>query len=172
MKAVVWSFCVAFLVGALIAGFVALVLPVGGRLVLDIYVLYLGAALLLAFVRATGVAQPGSGRSPFEDALRPPKPRSERPPELVLLEQRLALAVTSAFDVHFRLRPIVREIAAQRLWARHAVDLESSPERAESILGPEVWELARPNRTPPPEPFAPGLGARGIEQVVARLEQV
>jgi hypothetical protein len=140
--------------------------------VLDVYLLYAGAVTLLALARATGVAQPGSGRSPFELALRPPKPRSERPPGLVVLEQQLALAVTTAFDVHFRLRPIVRDVAAQRLWARHAVDLESATERAESLLGPEVWELARPDRTPPPEPFAPGLGVRGIEQVVARLEQV
>jgi hypothetical protein len=172
MKAVVWSFCAAVLMGGLIAGFCALVLPVRGGLVLDLYLLYAGGVALLALVRATGVAQPGSGRSTFELALTPRKPRSERPPELVLLEQRLALAVTTAFDVHFRLRPIVRDVAAQRLWARHAVDLESTPERAESLLGPEVWELARPDRPPPIEPFAPGLGVQGIERVVARLEQV
>jgi hypothetical protein len=118
------------------------------------------------------VAQPGSGRSQFELALRPPKARPERPPELVLLEQRLALAVTTAFDVHFRLRPIVRDVAAQRLWARHAVDLESAPDQAEELLGPEIWELARPDRPPPEEPFAPGLGVRGVERVVARLERV
>jgi hypothetical protein len=172
MRAVAWSFVVAVLVGGLIAGFSALVFPVRGGLVLDLYLLYVGGMTLLALVRATGVALPGSGRSQFELALKPPQARPERPPALVLLEQQLALAATTAFDVHFRLRPVVRDVAAQRLWARHAVDLESGPERAESLLGPDVWALARPDRAPPPEPFAPGLGVRGIEQVVARLEQV
>jgi hypothetical protein len=172
VRAVVWSFCLAVLVGGLLAGFAAVGLPIREGLVLDLYLLYLGAVTLLGLVRATSVTQPGSGRSPFEVALRPIRPRSKRPPELVRLEQQIALAVTTAFDVHFRLRPIVRDVSAQRLWARHAVDLETNPQRAESLLGDDVWELARPDRPPPPEPFAPGLGLGGIEHVVAKLEQV
>jgi hypothetical protein len=172
MKAVVWSFCAAVLGGGVVAGFVTVVLPVSGGLVLDLYLLFLGAVTLLALVRTTGVAQPGSARSSFELALRPIKLRPERPPDLIRLEERLALAATTAFDVHFRLRPVVHDVAAQRLWAKHAVDLEHEPERARSLLGEDVWELARPNRPPPAEPFAPGLGVRGIEAVVAELERV
>ena len=170
IRTVVWSFFVAVLGGGVVAGFVVVVLPVRQELVLDLYLLFLGAVVLLALVRATSVAQPGSGRSAFDLALRPVKPRPQRPPELVRLEQRLALAVTTAFDIHFRLRPVVSEVAAQRLWARHAVDLEAEPERAAELLGPEVWELVRPDRPPPPDPFAKGLGVRGVEAVVARLE--
>jgi hypothetical protein len=172
MKAVAWSFCAAALGGALVAGIVAVFLPVSPGGVLDVYLLFFGGITLLALVRTMRVAQPASGDSPFELALRPIRPRSERPPELVRLEQRIALAVTTAFDVHFRLRPIVRDVAAQRLWARHAVDLEAHPERARALLRADVWELARPDRPPPPDPFADGLGVRGVEQVVAELEQV
>jgi hypothetical protein len=171
MKAVVWSFSVAVLGGGLIAGFVSLIVPVRPSLVLDLYLLYVGAVTLLALVRTTGVAQPGSGRSSFELALRPVKLRSERPPGLVRLEQQLALAATTAFDLHFRLRPVVREVAAQRLWATHAVDLDADPERAEALLGPDVWELARPDRPPPLDPFARGLGLPGIENVMSGLER-
>jgi hypothetical protein len=170
VKTVLWSFGTAVLLGGLVAGFVALTLPVSDELVLDLYLLFLGAVTLLALVRTTRVAHPGSGGSPFENALRPSQPRSHRPPELVRLEHRLALAATTAFDVHYRLRPVVREIAAARLWARHAVDLESEPERAASLLGGEVWELVRPDRPPPPEPFGQGLGLAGIEAVAAELE--
>ena len=170
MRTVLWSFCAAVLAGGVVAGFVALILPVRPGLVLDLYLLFLGAVTLLALVRATRVAHPGAGRSPFESALRPPKPRSRRPPELVRLEHRLALAATTAFDLHYRLRPVVREIAAERLWAKHAVDLDSEPRRAESLLGERIWELVRPDRPPPPEPFARGLGLRGIEVLVAELE--
>lgn len=172
MKPVVWSFCVAVLGGALVAGLVTILLPVSPGGVLDVYLLFLGGVVLLALVRTMRVLQPGSGHSPFDDALRPIEPRPQRPPELVRLEQRLALAVTTAFDVHFRLRPAVRDIAAQRLWARHAVDLDTDLERSEALLGADLWELARPDRPPPPDPFAPGLDPRGIELVVARLEQV
>jgi hypothetical protein len=172
MKAVVWSFCFATVGGALAAGFVAFFLPLSPGVVLDVYLLFLGGITLLALVRTMRVAQPGSGDSPFELALRPIRPRPQRPPELVRLEQRIALAVTTAFDVHFRLRPAVRDVAAQRLWARHAVDLETHPERAQALLGADVWELARSDRPPPGDPFAPGLGVRGIERVVAELEQV
>jgi hypothetical protein len=172
VKAVVWSFCVAVLGGAFVAGLAAVFLPLSPGLVLDLYLLFVGGITLLALVRTTGVAQPGSGHSPFEVALRPIRPRPQRPPELVRLEQRIALAVTTAFDVHFRLRPAVRDVAAQRLWARHAVDLEAHPDRAQALLGASVWELARPDRPPPADPFAPGLGVRGIERVVGELEQV
>jgi hypothetical protein len=170
VKAVLWSFFGAVLGGGLVAGFVALIIPVRNGLVLDLYLLFLGAVALLALVRTTRVAHPGSERSPFESALRPSKPRSRRPPELVRLEHRLALAASTAFDVHYRLRPIVREIAAERVWSKHAVDLDSEVGRAESLLAPEIWELVRPDRAPPIDPFARGLGLGGIEAVVAKLE--
>jgi hypothetical protein len=171
VRAVVWSYGVAVLGGGIVAASVASTLPVKGALVLDLYLLYFGAVTLLALVRTTRVAQPGSGRSPFELALRPITPRTERPPELVRLERQLALAVTTAFDVHYRLRHVVREVAEQRLWARHAIDFEADAERAELLLGAEVWALVRPDRPPPPDPFAPGLGLRGIETVIAELER-
>jgi hypothetical protein len=172
VRAVVWSFFVAVLGGAFFAGLAAVFLPLSPGLVLDLYLLFVGGITLLALVRTTRVAQPGSGDSPFELALRPIRSRPQRPPELVRLEQRIALAVTTAFDVHFRLRPVVQDVAAQRLWARHAVELETHSDRAQALLGADVWELARPDRPPPADPFAPGVGVRGIERIVAELEQV
>jgi hypothetical protein len=172
VKAVVWSFCVAVLGGAFVAGVAAVFLPLSPGLVLDLYLLFVGGIALLGLVRTVRVAQPGSGESPFEAALRPIRARPQRPPELVRLEQRIALAATTAFDVHFRLRPAVRDVAAQRLWAKHAIDLETHPDRAQALLGADAWELARPDRPPPSDPFAPGLGVPGIERVVGELEQV
>jgi hypothetical protein len=171
MRAVVWSFAAAVLGGGLLAVLLGSVLTVRPGLVLDIYLLFLGAVTLLALVRTTSVAQPGSGQSPFELALRPIAPRTERPPELVRLERQLALAATTAFDVHYRLRPVVSEVAVQRLWVRHGVDLEADAGRASSLTSAEVWELVRPDRPPPTEPFAPGLGLRGIERIIAALER-
>jgi hypothetical protein len=171
MKGIVWSFGVAVVAGGFVAIFVVALGPIEAAHVLDAYLLFVGAVTLLALVRTTSVAQPGSRESPFELALRPGKPRTERPPELERLERQVALAATTAFDVHYRLRPIVREIATQRLWARHAVDLEADTDRAELLLGAEVWGLARPDRPPPSDPFARGLGLQGIETVITELER-
>lgn len=171
MKAVVWSFGVAVVAGGFVAILVVALAPVEAAHVLDGYLLFVGAVTLLALFRTTSVAQPGSGQSPFELALRPIAPRTERPPELERLERQVALAATTAFDVHYRLRPVVREVATQRLWARHAVDLEADADQAEVLLGAEVWALARPDRLPPAEPFARGLGLPGIETVVTELER-
>jgi hypothetical protein len=172
VRSVVWNFGAAVLGGGLVAAFVAFFLPVSTAVIVDVYLVFLGGVGLLALVRTLRVAQPGSGDSAFDRALRPAPAREQRPPELVRLEQHLALAVTSAFDVHFRLRPAVRDVAAQRLWARHSVDLESDPEGAEAKVGPGVWELVRPDRLPPADPFGPGLKLQEIEQVVTELEHV
>jgi hypothetical protein len=172
VRAVLWSFSTAVIGGGIVAAFVAFFLPASPEVVLDVYLLFLGAVALLALVRTLRVAQPGSGDSPFERALRPPRLREQRPPELVRLEQHLALSVTSAFDVHFRLRPAVRDVAGQRLWARHSIDLEADTERSEAKLGPAAWELVRPDRPPPPDPFGPGLNLQQIEQVVTELEGI
>jgi hypothetical protein len=171
VKAVVWSFCVAVLGGGLAAGVAAVFMPNRHALVLDLYLLYLGGVTLLALVRMTRVAQPGSATSPFERALLERPARAERPAELVRLEQHLALAATTSFDVHYRLRPMVREIARQQLWAKHAVDLESDPKRAESLLAQKTWELVRPDRPSPADRFARGPGLPGIEAIVAELER-
>jgi hypothetical protein len=172
MRGVVYKFVMAALAGGVVAALGAFFLPVRSGLVLDVYLLFLGGIGLLALVRATGVAQPGSTRSPFDRALREPKPRSQRPPDLVRLEQQVALAATTAFDVHYRLRPLVREIASQRLWRRHAVDLEHDQKRAQALLGEDVWELVSPDRLAPDDPFAPGLAPRSMRIVVDDLERV
>ena len=172
MKVVIYKFSMAALAGGLVAAFVVFFLPVRPGLVLDVYLLFLGGVGLLALARTTGVAQPGSARSPFDRALREPKPRPQRPPELVRLEQQVALAATTAFDVHYRLRPLVREIAAQRLWRRHAVDPERDQKRAQSLLGEDLWNLVSPDRPVPGEPFAPGLDARSMRLIVEDLERV
>jgi hypothetical protein len=170
MRAVVWSFCVAVLGGAVAAG-VAAFFTGRHALVLDLYLLFLGGVTLLALVRMTRVAQPGSAGSPFETALRESRSRAQRPPDLVRLEQHLTLAATTAFDVHYRLRPVIREIARQRLWAKHAIDLENDPKRAETLLPARTWDLVRPDRPSPADRFARGPGLLGVEAVVAELER-
>jgi len=97
-------------------------------------------------------------------------------PELAVLAAPFALVsavglgTQTAFDFHFRLRPVLVEIARGRLAAR-GIKLEDAA-RARSVLGEEAWELLRPEREPPRDRNAPGLATDELGRLVAALERI
>jgi hypothetical protein len=133
-----------------------------------VVVLGLGLLVLVATVRA---AYP-TGPSPFVASLRRPALTVERPAGLVRLERAVSMAGNASFDVHFRLRPPLAELATELLAARRGIALEREPERARAALGEDAWELVRPDRPQPPERHAPGLDASELDRVVTALEQL
>ena len=98
--------------------------------------------------------------------------RSRPPPSLARIEDEAALGVASAFDLHFRLVPRVRAIAAGLLWSRRNSSLDAAPDTARSILGPETWELVRADRAAPADRQARGLPVSELRRVVESLETV
>lgn len=138
-------------------------------LVLDLYVLALGG---IAVIRLVGLTrrrlEPGE-HSEFEDALHRPAQRPVRIAERDKLAREVQLGTQTAFDLHFRLRPTLVEIARSRLAGR-GVALES--ERAKRILGDEAWELLRPDRPPPDNRNAPGISSDELDRLVGALERV
>jgi hypothetical protein len=72
--------------------------------------------------------------------------------------------------VHLRLRPALREAAAQRLRVRHGVDLDADPRRARALLGDETWELVRPDVKPPSDRFGPGITPAQLGRTLDVLE--
>ena len=107
---------------------------------------------------------------PLESRVRKPASRDERIQQLEALSQRIAAAETSTFDLHYRLRPVLRQIVAARLARRHGVDLDRDPERSRMLVGEELWELVRPDREPPEERFARGLSNRQVDGLIDRVE--
>jgi hypothetical protein len=95
-----------------------------------------------------------------------------RPRGLVELEHVIAFAGQRAGDVHFRLRPILREVAAERLASRHAVDLDNAPERARVLLGDPLFELVRPDRPEPADRLGPGVAPGDLHAAVLALERL
>ncbi len=162
---------VTFLVvatGAL--GIVLVVHPFGKELALKLYVLLLGGSVMHALVRITRTAVPSAGRSPFDAALRT-RPREERRvAEVVKLEREVSLSLAQAYDLHYRLRPTLREIARARLSMRSGIDLDSPA--AAAVLGEDAWELLRPDREPPEERGAPGISRGELSALVDRLEMI
>jgi hypothetical protein len=125
--------------------------------------------LLLAISRTFGTVP--RERPSRLDATPSGRVAQVRPRELVKHERAVGLSTETSFDAYFRLRPTVRRVAAARLRLR-GIDLDAPGGRAEALLGPEAWELARPDRPRPRDHIAPGLPLDRITAVVADLESL
>ena len=142
----------------------ALAAPIDRDLLVRIYALVLGALVLATLSAATTFAA-RTKNSPFVAAMRRPRVRNERPEALERLERQVALALESAGDFHFRLRPSLVEAADAALWRRHGVQLED----AEPLVSAELWSLIRPDLPLPDDRRAPGPALASVE---ARLDEI
>ena len=134
-------------------------------------ILVAGALLLLVLVgRARALDRP-RGPSAYEEALRR-RPRAPvRFGELAAVERAVALGSSNVFDLHFRLRPLLRDVATHRL-ARHGLELDGGSPAVPAALGEELWELVRPDRPAPRDRSAPGIGLPRLEAALHALEAV
>jgi hypothetical protein len=135
------------------------------------------AYALLACALALWVALAALRRTyPPASRLRSPRGEDDRRPEpvrsLAELERVTALGVADAGDLHFRLRPHLRDIAAGLLEERRGVSLDAEPELALAALGDETWGLVEADRPLPDDRRAPGLSRGALERVVTSLERV
>jgi hypothetical protein len=148
------------------------VLPGWKELEVDVYVLAVGAMALLAAIFATRLAFPVEERSSLAAALERDERPPVRPPDLERTERILSMASTTAFDLHYRLRPVLREVAEQRLADRRGLRLDSGDARVVEACGEELWEVVRPDREAPERRYQPGLKPAALERVVERLESI
>ncbi len=91
-------------------------------------------------------------------------------PDLLLARYARRLAG----DVHTRLRPQLRRIAADLLASRHGLGLDDRRDAAaiEALVGPEAWDLIRVDRPTPRTPRAAGLGRSELDELLASLERL
>jgi hypothetical protein len=141
------------------------------ELEVHVWLLVVLALVVLAFLSAVRSAYPTTP-SPFATSLRQPRPARERPGALVRLEREVSMAGSAAFDVHYRLRPALVELAAGLLSSRRGIDLQREPGRAQAVLGDDVWELVRPDRPQPLDHLGAGIDGAHLDRVVSALEQV
>ena len=134
-----------------------------------VYALVVCAVILGLAVAALRRTLPGAAGSPRRG--RRAAPRAEPPRSLAQLENESALAIGDSLDLHFRLRPHLRLIAAGLLEGRHGIALDEG-EKAEALLGSETWELLREDRPIPEDRHARGLTLDALERVVLSLERL
>ena len=165
--ALTWAF------GALVAGMALLIAraqaPGRQELEMDLFILALGVMALLAVVSWLHDVAPPEKRSALEAALDRELPEPPTIPELDRLERAVYVSAARAFELHYRLRPILREIAEMRL-ERRRLRLDSTGSAVREALGDELWELTRPDREPPENRHGPGPGLRNLDDMVTRLE--
>ena len=141
------------------------------ELELDVFVLVLGGLGLTVLAAELGRLAPTAAESLVEQALEP-QPPEERPiAALLRLERELSMASARQFDLHYRLRPILRDVAAERLEQR-GIDLDSGRPVVQELLGDELFELTAPDREPPKNRLAPGPGVEGLDRTISRLERL
>ena len=143
--------------------------PDEAALAAHLWLVVVTATGLLALVAALGRTRPRPAPV-FDDAAHTRNEQGLELPGLARLGRELSMATGSAYDLHVRLRPTVRELARGLLSRRHGVDLDREPERARQLLGKDTWELVRPDRPFPAERRGGGLALAEIDRIVRSLE--
>jgi hypothetical protein len=140
-----------------------------GGLAVVVYVFLLGVVLIALALSRLGQALLLAPE--FRRLLPEPADSVDEVEQFRMIAWRLTLSSSSEHDLHYRLRPLVREIARACLAKRHGVDLDREPERARALIGAGlVWELVRPDREPPEDRTARGWTRAELERLMDELE--
>ena len=143
--------------------------PVSVREIVAAYLLALAAIALLTLARLARTEDEWERSTSELSRALAPRPRVRlRPAELIRTERDLTLSTASAAEVHARLLPQLRDVAAARLADRHDMGLAD----ARDLLGDEAWELLRPDRPIPSDRNAPGLPLRRIGTLLDAVERL
>ena len=145
-----------------------LVVDLGARrrgLAVEVYLDVLLGLLLVGFVAAIRARLPAARELHRLRVSRPVR-KEVRTQQLEWLERQVGDAVDAGYELPFRFRPFVLNIAAAALVRRHGVVIDRDPERAEAIVGDRIWQLIRPDD--PATRLPPG----GLRALVADLEAI
>ena len=137
------------------------------RLLLDLA----GLVALATILRAVGRRLPAlEGRSKLAT-----DDETANEPGVLELESFKAIvqaAPSSQFETFLRLRPLLRDLTAERLLLRRGVILDQEPERARAVLGQATWDFLRPDRKIEKDHRKPGLDLTAIGALIDSVERV
>ena len=165
MKRLLASWLFLSALAAVALGFARLLAPGWFELELDVFILFAGGLAIVDVVLLLRGSYPLEGEPAIVAALHREPPKPQRPAQLERLERELTMATATAFDLHARLRPQLREIATMRLASR-GMRLED----AEDAVGPELWGLVRPDRQPPADRHGEGITPAELRRAVETLD--
>ena len=155
---------VLLVVASITLGYLLVSQPGAREIALRVYVFFAGGVVMLGLVAAVGDALPRRRNSELERALAEPGRAESDVDDLRRMEREVTLGVSSAYDLHYRLLPHLREIAESRL--------ERSGRRPSPETLGRWWELLRPDRPEPSDRRARGLGEADLRSLVEDLERM
>jgi hypothetical protein len=139
----------------------------------QIFVIVVGALVIRLLVQTVRVATSAPGPFPFDRALVQPRdreiPRATEPGRIAF---EVGASTHRALELHHQFRRRLRRLAADRLAAEHGVDLDADPDAARSLLGPQAWDLLRPDHEPPEDRFGPGMPIEDVTTIVTAVEDL
>ena len=160
---------VALATAVLVVAFLAA--PTHREFAVRVYVIVVEVVGARLLVRALQRATLAPGPLRFDLAQRPlvvrAPARASQPRQVA---NELGAAASRALELHYRLRPRLRAIAADRLAANHGLELDGDSEQSRHLLGEEAWDLLSPDREPPEERFGPGPGVEQLARIVRAVE--
>ena len=155
---------ILFVVASLVAIYIALAQPGVRNITLHVYVLVIGGLVMLGIVAAAGDAVPKRHRSELDRALAEGVGRDKPVQEVERMTREVTLGAATAYDLHVRLLPQLRQIAQARL------------ERSGRTFGPDTvgpwWELLRPDRPTPEDRHAAGITPAELRALVSDRERM
>jgi hypothetical protein len=109
----------------------------------------------------------------FDRAATGEAPAEEPPPRSYAEASRLVDVVAgTGGDIHYRVRPAFREIAAHRLLTHDGLLLDDPAQavEVEARCGPLLWGIVRPDRPEPEDRRVHEFDRAAADELVARLE--
>lgn len=109
---------------------------------------------------------------PPETTLADPAPtarQARQPASVERTHNDVVLGVAGAVDLHYRLAPRLRAVAAGLLASRRNVSLVEDRKAARALVGDEAWELVRPDRRAPHDRLGTGVEPDRLARVVDAL---
>lgn len=156
------------------AGVAAAVLLAGfdrTDLVLDALLVFLAGLLAVTAARLTARALPAPS-AVVQRALSPRPRPSAQPESLDRIEGLVALAQADQLDLHFRLRPLLADVAAAGYASKGGGESGPLPPAAEGTFSPETWALIRSDRPRPAGPGDRGIPTDRLAGILDELESI
>lgn len=160
------------LVWTLIVGLVLAALAKLGSIeagwALNLFTVWIGGVLALGGMRALAeFARPEP--SVLEAWMNRGPPAPMQPQRLTELQRLVDFSGLNAFDLNYRLRVVLRQIATQRLGRR---GLTMDEDAARHALGDETWAFLAPPKGTPMITEGPGWKHQRIAQIVDAVERL
>jgi hypothetical protein len=125
---------------------------------------------------------PATEPAPEDETVAPLRWRSWRrsrepvagpaPPQLRKVEGLLRFSRRHAFTAKERLVPMLRDLAAERLYARYGIDLEADPDAARAVVGTPGWEIIGLEWSAANDRSGTGPSYESVEAAVSAIERL